>query len=79
MGLTPGITVISSPGAIRRVVMPRVGLTWGRQAGGDARGEPHPGLHLGPSVYVGVLGHDTYVHIVEPYRPKLSSLRASLV
>ena len=30
------------PGASWQVAMPRVGLTRGRLAGGDARGEPHP-------------------------------------
>ena len=47
-GLTPGITVISSPGASWQRVMPQVGLTRGRQDGGVAPGEPHLGLHPGP-------------------------------
>ena len=48
MGLTPGITVISSPGASWQRVMPQVGLTRGRQDGGVAPGEPNLGLHPGP-------------------------------
>ena len=33
---------MSPPGASWRVVMPRVALTRGQLARGDARGEPHP-------------------------------------
>ena len=46
MGLLPGITVITSPGAGWQMVMPGVGHTRGRPAGGDARVSPTRGIHI---------------------------------